>query len=136
MSPSLASAQAVLGRVLDAARAQSLAVAVVVVDLGGRVVASARMDGVGFVNLEVAQRKATAAASFGAPTHVVAELAADPLLASALAAVDDVLVLPGGFPLTAAGGLPADGAAAVGGVGIAGGHYSQDRAVGEAALAG
>lgn len=135
MTLPLHAAQAALARTLEAARADGLAVAAVVTDLGGRVVTAARMDGAGFVHLEVAQRKATAAATFGAPTHVVAELAADPLLAGALTAVRDVLVLPGGFPLTADGALAADGAACAGGLGIAGGHYTQDRAVGEAALA-
>lgn len=135
MTLPLHAAQAALARTLDAAREEGLAVAAVVTDLGGRVVAAARMDGAGFVHVEVAQRKATAAATFGAPTHVVAEMTADPLLAGALTAVRDVLVLPGGFPLTADGALAADGAPCVGGLGIAGGHYTQDRAVGEAALA-
>jgi glc operon protein GlcG len=88
-------AQDYLKRSLELARAQDMRIAVAVVDRGGHVVASARMD------------------------------ASDPLISRAFEAMDDhLLVLPGGFPVT----LVAD---VVGGFGIAGGHYSQDRAIGE-----
>jgi glc operon protein GlcG len=119
-------AQDYLKRSLELARVQDMRIAVAVVDRGGHVVASARMDGVGQINLDVATRKARAGMSFASPTHAMLEFtASDPLISMAFEAMDDhLLVLPGGFPVT----LVAD---VVGGFGIAGGHYSQDRAIGE-----
>lgn len=115
-------------RVLDEAATQSRPVAVVVVDQGGHPVASARGDGVGYVANDFARQKAVTSATFGTPTTALADaMGQDPLLADAFAASPDLLLLPGGFPVTVDG-------ACVGGVGIAGGHYHQDQAVGEAAL--
>ncbi|WP_051233510.1 GlcG/HbpS family heme-binding protein [Pseudonocardia asaccharolytica] len=114
---------------LEIAAAETTGVAVVVVDSGGRVVSGARADGVGWVNWEVATRKAVAAATLGAPTHAVRAMASeDPVLAAAVDGVEQVLVVPGGFPVRA-------GDATVGGIGIAGGHYTQDQQIGEKALA-
>ncbi|MFC5994484.1 heme-binding protein [Pseudonocardia hispaniensis] len=114
---------------LENAAAESVGVAVVVVDTGGRVVSGARADGVGWVNWEVAIRKAVAAATLGAPTHAVRAMAdEDPVLAAAIDGVEQVLVVPGGFPVRA-------GDSTVGGIGIAGGHYTQDQQIGEKALA-
>jgi glc operon protein GlcG len=125
-APSLDVAQQVVAIAVDRARAMLLRIAVVVVDRGGHDIAVARMDGVSYVNLEPARRKARAAAGFAAPTHAMAEMMdRDALLQAAFAATSDhLLVLPGGFPLT-------DIATPVGGFGIAGGHYEQDREIGE-----
>lgn len=128
-APAYDTAAAVVARVVAEARAQGLAVAVAVTDLGGHVVAAARMDGVGFVSGEAARRKAVTAASFGAPTAGVAAMTADDAaLSAALRTAPELELLPGGFPLQVDG-------ATVGGVGVAGGHYSQDQSVGEKALA-
>ncbi|MCX6465086.1 MAG: heme-binding protein [Pseudonocardiales bacterium] len=123
-------AQRVVTAALDAAAAERVPIAAVVVDAAGRVVSGARMDGVPWVNWEVAVRKAAAAAVFGAPTHVVRAMAdEDPVLVTALAATDgEVLAVPGGFPVLVDG-------APVGGLGLAGGHYLQDQQIGEKALA-
>jgi uncharacterized protein GlcG (DUF336 family) len=88
------------------------------------------MDGVGYVNLEVARRKAVAALNFGAPTHDVLDYANnDPYLPGAFQAMSETLiVLPGGFPITQV-------VTVLGGLGIAGGHYSQDRQIGEQVIA-
>ena len=128
---SLDLAQRVVTAALDAAAAERVPIAAVVVDPAGRVVAGARMDGVPWVNWDVAARKAAAAAVFGAPTHVVRAMAdEDPVLVTALAATDgEVLAVPGGFPVVVDG-------APVGGLGLAGGHYLQDQQIGEKALAG
>lgn len=125
---SVSHALALVQRVLDTAGAQSTPVAVAVVDVGGHVVASARGDGVGFVAADFARRKAVAATSFGAPTHALADtFAQDPKLTAAFTGSPDVSLLPGGFPVIVEG-------VCIGGVGISGGHYSQDQAVGEKAL--
>jgi glc operon protein GlcG len=125
-APSLAVAQHVVSLAVERAGALLLRVAVVVVDRGGHDIAVARMDGVSYANLEPARRKARAAAAFAAPTHAIVEMIErDAKIAAAFAATDDhLLVLPGGFPLT-------EIATPVGGFGIAGGHYEQDREIGE-----
>ena len=121
----LQTAQDLIAKTLEAAAAQRVRIAVAVVDSAGRVVASARMDGVGYINLEVATRKARASANFGAPTHAVLEMiSSDATVMTALQATsDEMIVLPGGFPMEGGGGF-----------GIAGGHYMQDRAIGEQVL--
>jgi uncharacterized protein GlcG (DUF336 family) len=125
-SPTFEVAQRIATLAAERAAELLLRVAIVVVDRGGHDVVVVRMDGVAYLNVEVARRKARAANAFGAATHQMSEmLRHDPLLPAALAATDDhVLVLPGGFPITEITTL-------VGGFGIAGGHYQQDREIGE-----
>ncbi|BBY83163.1 heme-binding protein [Mycolicibacterium pulveris] len=118
---------AVTTKVLEAAEKTSATVAVVVVDATANPVVSVRPPGVAALVESAARRKA-AAAAFGAPTDTLAEMfGGDPLLAGVFAGSPDVLVLPGGFPLAGANGI-------CGAVGIAGGHYSADQAIGEDAL--
>lgn len=117
-------------RILDEAARQSVPVTVTVVDTGGHLVASARGDQVSYTATEFARRKAITAATFNAATSALSDsLGQDPHLRDALTSSPDLLLLPGGFPVTIDG-------ACVGGVGIAGGHYQQDHAVGDKALAG
>jgi uncharacterized protein GlcG (DUF336 family) len=115
---------------LALAKEQRLRVALAIVDKGGHLVAAARMDGVGYINIEVARRKATAAMNFGAPTHDVLDgVSHDATLMAGLQAMsNEIIVLPGGFPITQV-------VTVVGGLGIAGGHYSQDRMLGEQLIA-
>jgi uncharacterized protein GlcG (DUF336 family) len=125
----LATAQDLVRKAVEAAAAQGAPIAAVVVDRGGHVVAAARMDGVSFVMADVAQKKATMASAMGAPTHAVAEMAkSDDLLAAAFTGSDHVIALGGGLPVMGDGGP-------VGGLGVAGGHYTQDQAIAEAAMA-
>jgi glc operon protein GlcG len=108
---------------------KNVPVAAAIVDTGGRVVAAVRSEQAGFINLDVAQRKATAAANFKAPTHGILEmLRADPVALAAVMSEPTLCLLPGGFPIVIDGAL-------AGGLGIAGGHYTQDQAIGEQALA-
>lgn len=121
-------AQDLVAATLAVGAEQRTPIAVVVVDAGGRVTAGARADGASWVNWDVATRKAVAAASLGAPTHTIREMAdQDLLLAAALDGVQQVLVVPGGFPVEVGG-------AVVGGIGVAGGHYTQDQQIAEEAL--
>jgi glc operon protein GlcG len=125
----LATAQGLVRKAVEAATEQGVPIAVVVVDHGGHVVASARMDGVSFVMTDVARKKATMASAMGAPTHAVAEMAkSDDLLAAAFTGSDHVIALGGGLPVMGDGGP-------IGGLGISGGHYTQDQAIAEAAMA-
>ncbi len=128
----LAVAQAHLDKALEIAAEQRVKIAVAVVDREGLLVAGARMDGVPHLNLEVARRKANAAQLLSNSTqHLVDSTAVsdDPILRAGLAAMDDqIVLLPGGFPVMVA-------FAVVGGLGIAGGHYSQDHVIGEKTIA-
>ncbi len=124
----LATARRVLDSAVELAAAQGAVVAVVVVDRGGHIVTSARMDGMSFVMTDVARRKATLASAMALPTGAVADMAgADPLLLGAFTGSPDVLALGGGAPIMGPGGP-------VGGIGVAGGHYTSDQAIADKAV--
>lgn len=123
MKITIEKAQAVLARALDAAKSQNVPVAAVVVDDAGRMVSAARMDGVGFMNINVAFRKAATSANFGYPTQAMADLASkEPLILAAFTGDPDVMALAGGMPLRNDGVV-------IGAIGVAGGHYAQDHAI-------
>src|SRR5258708_1042067 len=66
---------------------------------------------------------------FKAPTHAVHDMIkSGSLLVNVVGSEATINILPGGFPI-ALGGV------VVGALGIAGGHYSQDQALGEEVLA-
>lgn len=114
-------------RCISEASRRDVAVAAVVVDTGGRMVAQVRMDGVGYVATRIAAKKATGSATFGAPTAALSDfMASDSKLASFLLDEEFSLV-PGGVPVIVEGVV-------VGGLGLSGGHYSQDEAIVAAAL--
>ena len=130
MSLSLERAQKVVQRALEAAAGQSVKIAVVVLDEGGNIVAAARMGGVGPLNLDVAKRKANAVVNLGASTaEVLQMISRDQLISTVLHSEPSIVMLPGGLPIR-------DGESLVGAVGIAGGFYPQDQAIGEYAIAG
>jgi len=125
MSLTFETAHAIVADAIKTGADQGMALSVVVVDRGGRVVASGRADSCGYLNLDVAVRKAIAAANFGAPTLGVLEMVkGDQTLFASVIGDPALSILPGGMPIVA-DGQP------VGAVGIAGAHYSQDHAVAE-----
>ncbi len=100
-------------------------ISVVAVDSGGRPLVLMRTDRAAYTSLEPARRKAVTAASFQFPSAVLAEMArGDPVGMRALEAGDDLLAVPGGFPLLLDGNC-------IGGFAIAGGHYTEDQMIGE-----
>jgi uncharacterized protein GlcG (DUF336 family) len=101
-----------------------------VVDDGGVLKAFSRMDGAPLLSVQVAQDKAYTAAGFGLPTHGWHDFIKDdaPLADGAPTGIDRLVVFGGGYPLMV-------GEQLVGGLGVSGGHYSEDMAVAEAALA-
>ncbi len=125
-------ARAYLDKAIEVAEGQRVRVAVAIVDREGLLIAGARMDGVPHLNLEVARRKANAAQLLSNTTqHLIDSTAVsdDAVLRAGLAAMgDQIILLPGGFPI-----MPSF--AVVGGLGIAGGHYSQDHHIGEKTVA-
>jgi uncharacterized protein GlcG (DUF336 family) len=121
-SVSLDTALALAAAVRDEAASRGLALAVAIVDDGGNVVASARMDGAALGAMPLALGKAYTAVLWDAPTGA--------FTASTQPGGDDwgwnttdprIVVYAGGVPLHAAGSL-------VGGVGASGATASEDEA--------
>ena len=122
-------ARKVCDAAFEIAQTMNVNVSIVAVDPGGHPVVVLRGDRTSFASVEAARRKAVAAFTMQMPTGALAEMIAqDPLVQRAVHASGDMLVVPGGFPIGSGDGC-------IGGLGIAGGHYSQDHTVGEKALA-
>jgi uncharacterized protein GlcG (DUF336 family) len=121
-------------RLIDAARAHGdglgKAFTIAVVDASGVLKALERMDGAPLISIQIAQDKAYTAVGFGIPSHAWHDFIKDdpPLAAGAPTGIDRLVIFGGGFPLVVDG-------AVVGAIGVSGGHYSEDAAVAEAALA-
>jgi len=121
-------------RMIDAGRAhaeaEGKAFTIAIVDASGVLKAIERMDGAPLVSIQVAQDKAYTAVGFGIPSGGWHDFIKDdpPLAAGATAGIDRLVIFAGGFPITVDGQV-------VGAVGVSGGHYSDDAAVAEAALA-
>ena len=120
---SLVQAKAIAERAERAAAEKKIEVAIVVVNREGRVILSHRMDGVSFVNLALAEKKAVTAAAAGVPTSVL-EQAVDSGKASLLS-VPEISLVGGAVPLML-------GARIVGGVGISGGSTTDDEKIASA----
>jgi glc operon protein GlcG len=121
-------------RVVDSALAQAeelnVKVSVVVVDEGGNLKAAARMDGALYLTTAFALNKAMTAAGLGLPTADLSTfLSGNPALLTGLASQPNIAVIPGGAPITAAGGVVA------GAVGVAGGQGGEDEVIATGALA-
>jgi uncharacterized protein GlcG (DUF336 family) len=102
---------------------------VAVVDASGVLKALERMDGAPLISIQIAQDKAYTAVGFGIPSGAWHDFIKDdpPLAAGAPSGIDRLVVFGGGFPITVDGAM-------VGGIGVSGGHYSEDADVAEAAL--
>ncbi|NJP88483.1 heme-binding protein [Nonomuraea sp. FMUSA5-5] len=129
-SVSHAAAQAVVEAAVRAAQGTPVAYAVAVVDAGGHLTAFARMDGAPVMAIQVAQDKAYTAAGFGMSTERWHEFIKDdaPLALGAPAGVERLVAFGGGVPIILDGHV-------VGGVGVCGGHWSDDVKIAEAGLA-
>ncbi len=103
---------------------------VAVVDESGVLKAFSRMDGAPLLSVQIAQDKAYTAAGFGISTDGWHDFIKDdpPLAAGAPTGIDRLVVFGGGYPITVDGTV-------VGGIGVSGGHYTQDMEVAQAALA-
>jgi uncharacterized protein GlcG (DUF336 family) len=102
---------------------------IAIVDAGGQLKALERMDGAPLISIQIAQDKAYTAVGFGIPSGAWHDFIKDdpPLAAGAPTGIDRLVVFGGGFPITVGGAL-------VGGIGVSGGHYSEDADVAESAL--
>lgn len=103
---------------------------IAVCDESGVLKAFSRMDGAALLAVQVAQDKAYTAVGFGLPTDGWHSFIKDdpPLALGAPAAVDRLVIFGGGYPISINGKV-------AGGIGVSGGHYSQDMEVAQAGLA-
>ena len=127
-------ASALARQLLDAATARAAeigkAFTIAVVDASGVLKALERMDGAPLISIQIAQDKAYTAVGFGIPSGGWYDFIKDdgPLALGAPTGIDRLVIFGGGFPITVDGEV-------VGGIGVSGGHYSEDADVAEAALA-
>lgn len=120
------SAQAIIAGCVAHAAEHHNQQAIVVVDPGGRVVASLRMDRAGFGKMDFAEAKAVAAAAWGFGTAGQADGAKD---FPGFARAPFVQTVPGGLPVYAA-----KGGSQIGAVGVSGGAPAGDVACAQAGI--
>lgn len=122
--------RAMVDAALAAARSSGQRCSVAVVDAGGHLNAFARMDGAPVITIQVATDKAYTAAGFGLATEAWHDLiAGDPPLAlGAPSQIDRLVTFGGGLPIIVEGVL-------VGGIGVCGGHWTDDVVIARAGLA-
>ena len=114
-----------------AAKAEEIGVpmSIAVVDPDGTLKAFSRMDGAALLAVRVAQQKAWTAISFGVPTLGLWEfIKEDPPLLHSLPHQEDMILFGGGSPINVDGKM-------IGGIGVSGGHYTQDQECADAGLA-
>ena len=126
---SAAAARRMIAAAAGAARAIDKPMVIAVVDPGGELKAFERMDGAPLLSVGIATDKAYTAAAFGLPTHKWYDhIKDDPPLMHGIVHTSRLTVFGGGVPIRIDGRL-------VGGIGVSGGHYSQDLEVALAGLA-
>ena len=124
--------QDLINRIINAALAEAdnlkIAITISLVDLGGHLTALRRTENGSFFGIEVSKKKAITASQLKMPTHVLADIGQKiPDLQKAFDKDLNILTLAGGFPIVIDGVL-------VGGLGISGGDFNQDKTIGEKAL--
>lgn len=120
-------------KMIDAAKAKAeemgKPMVISIVDDSGVLKAFERMDGAPLLSVDIAQDKAYTAISFGMATHEWFEFVKnDPPLLHGIVKTDRLVVFGGGYPIFVDGEL-------VGGIGVSGGHYTDDMQVATAGLA-
>lgn len=123
-------ARAVVEAAIAAAEAAGGRFSIAVVDAAGHLNAFARMDGAPYITIQVAIDKAYTAAGFGMTTQGWHDFIKDdaPLAMGVPAQIDRIVTFGGGVPITADRHI-------IGGIGVCGGHWSDDVRVAEAGLA-
>ncbi|PMP87975.1 MAG: cobalamin adenosyltransferase [Caldisphaera sp.] len=102
---------------------------IAIVDESGILKAFLRMDGAPLLSVQVAIDKAYTAAGYNLPTHAWYDFIKNdpPLATGATTGIDRLIIFGGGFPIKINGKT-------VGGIGVSGGHYTEDMEVAESAL--
>ena len=113
-------------------KAQEIGVPMVIAicDESGVLKAFSRMDGAALLSVQIAQDKAYTSIGFGMSTDKWHAFIKDdpPLAAGAPSGIARLIVFGGGYPITEDGQI-------IGGIGVSGGHYTQDMEVAQAGLA-
>ena len=111
------------------AREIGVPMCIAICDESGILKAFARMDGAALLSVTIAQDKAFTAVSFGLSTDGWWDfIKNDPPLHQGIVNYPRLIVFGGGYPIKLDGGI-------VGGIGVSGGHYTQDMEVAKAGLA-
>jgi len=111
------------------AHAMGKPMVIAVVDSDGTLKAFSRMDGAPLLSVQIAQDKAYTAISFGMATHDWFEFVKnDAPLLHGIIKTDRLVVFGGGYPIQNQEGM-------IGGIGVSGGHYTDDMEVAQAGLA-
>lgn len=126
-SISLEAADAILDAAVARSKEQGKNMVIAVVDAAGELKAYCRMDGAPLLSVDIAINKAWTAASYGFPTHGLGAYVKSDEGLGTIAHTPRLVLFGGGFPLMVDGAL-------VGGLGVSGGHYSEDMDVAESAL--
>jgi len=121
------SAQAIVAGCVAHSTAKRQGHAIVVVDLGGNVVAALRMDGNGSGIFDFSRAKAEAAAAWGFSTAQMLEASRG---TPGFDRAPKVVIVPGGVPV-----FSADGKSRIGAVGVSGEAPTDDTACAEAGIA-
>ncbi|HCI82973.1 MAG TPA: cobalamin adenosyltransferase [Ktedonobacter sp.] len=101
---------------------------IAVVDGDGTLKAFSRMDGSPLLSVGIAQDKAYTAISFGMATDAWYDfIKNDPPLLHGIVKTDRLVVFGGGYPITTSEGI-------IGGIGVSGGHYTEDMEVAKGGL--
>lgn len=127
-SVSISTARTLVDAAAEHAVSMSKAMVIAVVDQSGVLKAFHRMDGAPLLSVQLAQDKAYSAAAFGIPTDQWYEfIKNDAPLLHGIVHTPRLTIFGGGFPIV-------DGGTVVGGIGVSGGHYTDDMEVAKAAL--
>ncbi len=129
-SITLEAAQRMIAAAEAKAREMGHPMCIAIVDSDGTLKAYSRMDGAPLLSVSISQDKAYTAISFGMATHEWHEFVKDdPPLRDGIIKTDRLIVFGGGYPISV-------NEEVIGGIGVSGGHYSQDMEVAKAGLAG
>lgn len=100
-------------------------ITVSIVDKGGQLVALRREEECSYFGIEASRKKALTASQLKIPSHVLNDISIQfPELKRSLDSNPDIELLPGGFPLFCDDQV-------IGGIGISGGNFDQDRLIAE-----
>lgn len=101
---------------------------IAIVDESGNLKCLSRMDGAPLLSIQVAQDKAYTAVGFGMATDEwYPFIKDDPPLLTGAPHMSRLIIYGGGYPIKIDGAI-------VGGIGVSGGHYTQDMECAKAAL--
>ena len=120
-------------RILAAAEAKACEMGIpstiAITDESGILKAFSRMDGAPLLTVQIAQDKAYTASSFGMATDGWHDfIKNDPPLLYGVVKTERLIIFGGGYPIQQDGTL-------IGGIGVSGGHYTQDMQIAQAGLA-